>query len=1525
MSILEDLAETTPVDLNDYIETNQLEPLGVPDAALVNRAASTALLTETPEQTYRSILMEAESGERFTMDSVHKQAEAANRPQDMKTILGILGDTSLDDATRLSAIQAINSDFLKDTTTKIKTQAVAAPSPSATGNESVEQEEVRVGGMEAYLRPVFEYRNFKQKVVSGNEVYKDEVTTQKVADFFAFLAPLSTSAVAENTLFKLSEELKMNPSRAKAILAPGTFAKDLNETITNLPPEKRIEVINQLHSILDKNSGVLFGSDNDFNKWLSNHSILEEGGYSTTDEWLDNAALPLDILTLGLFSSVRKGIKVGKIADEVANAERASVLAQIHPAAPANIIAESNPDRARKMYALTVQSTSDEAAKGLYGTTKDEALVSGVAPKIATVDGTITPAVPEIDRATKTIIPDERAIRVYDSDGQIYYTPGEKETIRANIVHDIQNLKGLTVNDAMTQVSMDEGVFRIKAAFGTTEGGFLNAEDAFKQARFALQNYGVVDDEIKILQNIDGKYTPVNLADVKGKNGDFIVQVDFDHKATPNDLVNMEAFDVKKNFFARMPWGFKGPFAKQSGSLQRWLVDVGSMFQKEFVGSAVTLADKSVALDKALLIPFDKFAKRFKSLPSDRQQVLWEHMIEANHRGLELSDTHLIAQNFSEMEIATLKDWRKAWDNNFWFENNDLVRTHQIQGYRLFENDNARFIVKPVAKNKNIKRAYDPAQDKIVEVTDLDNLYDTDGYLAKLRRPETLDGEVIEHMIVRNTSDEFARAINSGDQLLNYRPGYFQIRYTAPKFLERTLKGADGTAYKKVVAYGKSSDDLRRFQERAARAEGISPEEYGIIRSDIHELPIDSDAYWDLQSASGRIAQRHRGKLLEDASAPVNASDTPYILNPVDSAIRASRSLSERVMMRPFLETMKERTIRNHGRFFKGFDQGQPQWPSDAKDILAPGNATKKDIAAVRSTVEYINYLENGYINGMDEGYKSLMNSMANMLDDVGSSKGERLFNWMSKANPSGFGKGVVFSAYIGTNPLRQWIIQTHGGMRMAAYNPLGSLRVLKRGDAIKYSMAKVNEILGKPIPKDWKEIQEFIDDSGILSAVDRSNLVRGSLADMAEAQNAVTRTSGRVLAVPRKIGFDKAEQVNLLHHLLIIRDKFIQEGKNVNNKAVRDEIVALTRAVTGNMNIAGDMPYNQNWAALFMQFAQVPHKAITMVTNRTIPLGDRMKLAAADMIMYGVPAGTIISQLVPSDMLPEDSIARTTLEESLLFDMYNKSLSDLAGEDVKLDFSPLSPYGLDGWGKLAHAVWTQGFSGVLSSAPISNIVLKEDNRIKDAVVRLSRYTGVYDPYEGHTKEDLSSVVDGILSISSGWTNWQKAKALEAVGNAYDKKGRLVKEDTNWIYVQAQKFGFTSFDESQRYKVNTEIREGSKAFKEDVERLYNGYLKTLIRQTGKPVTDDEVQIKLLGIVQDIYKDKPEAIRIFRQNLARDLADPELRIFKDAMRYAKIVGSKEKMKEIDRYFKTDEERMKAKQLIDDVYRESREEE
>lgn len=1517
MDILDQLQidQPNPLTLDDLV--NVPVPSPVPLAAARNRAASTAMLNGDPTQavaSYRLMMRENEAGvTNGTQANIEQAAQKNTASLDLKGVMGVLSDPKLPLPQKQEALRNFQtSQLLKDNATTLLTNSLVAGSEG----EHKEQEDARISSVDS-IRQIYKSWNDVQGIQNAHGATLDPATSKTFFDMLElYVMPFGNSINAGKVANKQAEKDGKPLSfwqKIKNYALPGNATASLAKRLENIPPEKRAEFAKSLVDTISANSGIVFSNNNQFAQFDKASTILENGGYGSFQQFLDNVSPLLDLIGVGqLFRGAAKGIKAMSAGEKAAQAasdnekvlkatwelvddgpyhghefnirsprpqigegpkllpyedttkriEMNSVVRQEHPVAPANIIQQANPEQARTVHEAVFAAKDDQIAEGLYGVNREQAIINDITPQVATASGAVTSKTPNIQKNMLQKIVDDNKdiIDLIDNTGAIYFTREEKAQVAAK-VNDFKNAEGLTMNEPMSSFKIDGGKLKIDAVYGLAEGSFLKAQDAINQAKLALRNYGVTDADIQLLKKEGLDHVPVALEDVSHLDGNYLIRVKTSHEIDPTDISNLSTFDVKRNFFDRVqPW-----LGKLITSPNRWLFDAASTLHPVYTGAATVAVDATSKFEKTMLAKADKYAVGYKGLDRNRKAKVDDYIREANYNGVAFDRTDLVARGFSPNEINVLKDWRDFWDAHFYLENRDVVRTLNSQGFQYFKNANTELYAKPISKDGSITRLYDPSVDSVVTHSrfDMDALYATNGTYARLRRPTDFGGVTATHMIVRNTPQEYLRTFNHTDQVLNYRNGYFQIQYKAPKFVDEITRNAQGVeTSRRAVAVAGDTPEAQTF---ATRMQSTTDIEH-TVRGDNRALVRGGDDWWDLNSASGRIAQRHRGQLLQDASGLNHLGDGSYIIDPVDSAVRSAKSISGRTVNRPMLEAAKARAINQYGDMFPSNGVGGRRWPSNASEIGLKGEPTSSRIADARTTYEYINFLENGYINNVDTAFKALMNAMADMTGRVGLGRTERGLNELSHLAPTSLGKNFVFSAYIGTNPLRQLIVQPHQLIRMFSYNPIG----MGNGSAFKLMTEYLGEVSGLTHSTDFSK---WVEKSGTLAGVDKQNLVRGALRDAADASNPVIKAVGKANAVPRIIGFDTGEKANMLGHMAAVWDKNKRAGRDVLDKIVQDEMVSEARAISYEMNFSGDMPYNQTSPAVVLQFMQVPHKALLQMTNRRIPWQVRARMVSFDMLMWGTPVATIASFL-GTDLLPDDPETREKLLYGFESFLFNNMFNELWGDTetkINVDLSSLAPYDMHGWQKFFAAVYGGGMDDMLLNSPAGQIFLKDGGRMRNAMASMQRYfAGFIEPQQ--LPEDFIGMLHEVAKISSGYSNAHKATILLDAKKQFDKYGKTIDKDVNYVEAMAQVFGFGTADARDLYETSQSVDKKSKAYKDEVLSVYKSVKQYYQSKLEEGNTDPRFITSVTGFILNKYKDEPVAMQIIASELEKDIRD-----------------------------------------------------
>ncbi len=1207
-----------------------------------------------------------------------------------------------------------------------------------------------------------------------------------------------------------------------------------------------------------------------------------------------------------------------KVVEEAPQKKVAALLQRVevnntvrteNPAAPAKIIQQTNPEMARGLHEATLTAATDEVAEALYGTNKVEAIASDILPQMTNNGNVVTKPFDIGANLRKILDVPERLLHLLYSSGATEFTQAEKNRVLSNVRNDFRSAEGLTVNDSMSSFALDGGRIKVSAVYGAGDGAFTLPEAALAQAKLALRNYAVRDQDIVLLRKEGIEHVPVSYEQVAGVPGNYLIRIETSHEIDVSDVGKMESQAMSWNFLDRIPQLMN----KDGGSATRHLFDAASVLPPIYTRPAVAATYRTSALEKVLLEMAGEYGDKWKALTKGQQSRVEDYIREANHNGISLDAPALRARGWSGDEIEAIKVWRRFWDAHYFLENYDLVRTLNAQGYQIFDSAGTTLYAKRLEKNTTIagtfnpqgtqvvggQGVYNPATASVTTLTkqEIDDLYNTGGFIAKLRRPTDFNGVTAEIMMVRNTPTEFLRKVRDTDTVLNYRPGYFQIQYNAPKFVDEVLeRGNNGEVTKfKTVAVSPDTLTAEVFKSRMSATSG---KEYR-VRSDDRAFTKDSDGWWDVNSANGRIAQRQRGKLLEAADGVNQLGDGSHVLNPVDSAMRAARSISGRVVTRPVLEAAKARAMQQYAEHFPSNGMGSIRWPRNYSEIGSTGDVVGPGVRDARTAWEYVNYLENGYINGMDNLFKSLLTVTAERLGELSKkfdskllAATERGVNNLNEASggPVSLTKNFVFTAYIGTNVLRQLIVQPHQVVRTFAYNPVGWMK----GTVEKYAASYIGKIAGAKLSPEYEQFAKFVDDTGLLSNVDKQNLVRGVLTDAAHSSNRAVRVAGKAVNLPRRIGFDMGEMGNMLGHSAAVYDKFKRAGKNMSDKAVIDEAVGEISAISYGMNFAEDMPYNQTTAALVLQFMQIPHKAFLQVTNRRIDKGTRARLLAGDVLLWGPPT-LLISDLMGGDILPDDPEnplriwALEGLESMLYNEMFNKFWDDTPEDKTRVDFSSLAPFDISGWMKVGAAVMEGGLEQVVLSSPAANLLFKDGSKAERAILSLGRYFNVVDDSDMYPEQAID-VLDNFMHIMSGYSNAAKAVALINAEKRLNDYGNVVENKTEVVERWMQILGFGSADVKDMYALNNEFYKDSKKSKEEAMKMYKDVKRLYYEKLGLPDTDPKMVTALSSHFMKIIKEKPEWAQLIKDELRKDFGGKDQQLLYQIVKAAGISES-----------------------------------
>lgn len=1168
----------------------------------------------------------------------------------------------------------------------------------------------------------------------------------------------------------------------------------------------------------------------------------------------------------------------------------------VNPATPGEIAQNSNPQVARNIADMIYKQTDDEMAQAMMGVDRDQAITNMTIPQATTEAGAVDSRANDIWQGLREDNQiDPKLVDIVNDTSVDAMTPTEKAAARANVTNEFRNASGLTINEPMSSFQVSGNRAIVSGVYDVPAGSFSNAQAAMDQAKFSLRHFGVDDSDIQVLRKEGNSHVPVD--DISQlPEGNYKIRVNVSHELNPSDLNEMSKLDVKRNFFDRFP----STVSSRKGSLSRTIFDASSMLHPNITGAASVAKDYTARLDKFLLEKAAEYGDVYKKLPIGRQAAIDDYVKEANFNGIAFDQADLIARGFSPNEIGVVRSWRQFWDNHYYLENLDLVRSMRANGYQYFKNANAELFAKPLAKDSTLGRFYDPASDSVRNFAagELDDLYNKGGTLAKLRRPASFNGTSTEYMIARNTANEYLQGISDSTKVLNYRKGYYQLTYKAPKFVDEIDPITQRRARTIAVA-----GDVQEAQSFADRMKGNTGLDYR-VRSDDRMLMRDSDEAWDLNSASGRVAQRHRGKLLEDGSGLNHLGDGSYIVNPVEAAIRSAKSIAGRTVMRPMLETASQRFMKQYERYLPSNGMGGVRFPKTVGEIGAIGEHTTSGVADARTTWEYLNYLKNGYVNSMDDTFKALFNTFADAAGSKGLTTAEKGLRTVGNAAPMSGAKGVVFNAYIAMNPLRQVILQSSQLYRTMVYNPIGWLTGSIPKKFMEYGLYRMGGAK--------TEFADFLDRSGLVDAVDRHNLVSSSLMNLADESNKLKKGVGTAMNIARSIGFDVGESSNIIGHAATVFDRYKRLGIDLTTKTGQEKAYSEIRALSFDMNAAGDMPYNQTNLSAVMQFMQMPHKSILQLTNRRLDVSDRVRLGLGDMLLWGTGIGSIAT-LFGKDMMPDDPRARELLKTGVVATMFNHMLNTLWDGSHDANFSSLDPRGLDGWMKFGTSIMSDGLWGAIMNSPAATLLFKQGGRMQTAIQDIGRYFNVIPEFDDNDPTKFTTVLNDVAKISSGWNNGAKAYLMLNMQQRRDQYGQLIDDKTTTGDSIAQLFGFGAESQQDTYELSQQWAKDIKNHKEDSLQVYKDIKQYYANKlSDDPEFDTRFITGVSGAAMHVFENDPEALREIQKQMQYDFMGPDQGLMQQFLRRAGLPDETNMMDQIQSGPWSDSDKEKMKQ-------------
>jgi hypothetical protein len=1611
MSQIDDFSGPSEYSLDDFTT----EPAAVAPVTSLgsnkNMAAHAALLTPggmDPVQVYNQGTDElGQTGTSQTISSVVANAQGETLAGYKRAAADLLTDPNATDEWKLQALDQINNpqNTLFNSRAMVASRAAEAP----VKGEANEAADLR-GLFASSIQDVLNYQREKQRVYNEIQLKMDANKAASYVgaaeDFIPTVSGYKEARINADLLGNNSSALRT----AWDTVWAGTTKADRRDWFNRIPLEDRARAMEKVMDIVGSNGQtILLPEEMDNANMAAFRDAVEQGSYTSTDETIDNILGVLDIVGVGSIlrgagksllrgaeglgeagEATAKGATAGGprrptpgtdwktgnktepgVYDQEGNPSyavrewelmtpverswtRRYTISDVQPTSPSQTIKDANPEMARNLHGAVENDQTGDVANALYGAGREDAIAHDIAPQVSTVNGSVQSKVHHTERNSDfAYMPDAEVMDFADNSGALWFSQNEKYALRSQAVNDFTNATGFNYRKEMSSVEdLPDGV-TFKSVLGPSDSGWGNIDEAVTQATFALRNYGLVKDDVKILTRVGDEYHPVSL-DEAAKNpnlgGDFLLQVNHTHKFSAGDMVDegWEAFDVKRNLMDS--WA-KGTGKNGQGSLASNLLDPQSMLHFDLTKGATVSGSRGAQLEVKLGELTKDYITQVKKLPSNEQKRLFSKIREANVKGESYNYVNMKAEGFSDDSVKALESWKTAQDTIYALSNRDMVRSYKNRGYGLMEHPDSgtRLFVKELPRNSiaDGTMVYDPVKGDVRRMSkeEIGDWYGNNGNISRSVNPMEIDGVTVEHVLNHNSANgTYVRALNDYDQVLNYRKGYYAVRYENPHFIERKMLDENGKPLLdeggrerwRAVATADTVPNAKRAIDRLTATKGG---EYR-YRADLKGENFDASHAQSLQ-AGGMSAQRVRGERLEEGLGSNMIDSDANIEAPINSLIHSASSISHRVAHRDWLETAKARFMAQYDEVLPK-KQGRTQFPSSRADIGTPGMDSKMARDA-RTTYEYIRQMENGFINSIDDGYKAMFNALADSFGAKGMGTIEKGLRSVGGAGgPTVQIKSLAFNLLLALNPLRQFLVQSHQALMLCATFPLYGVSHMVPDLMIVLSkhLAEGRVKLPDTYWKQWGRTPEqaegmwqALKKSGIAEGIKQHELTRSGLNSLADSSAASRFRMGKnpirmatsavrgVAGVSRKIGFDFGEYLSSSASFLAHYDDAVKKGVKMDNAGI-EETFAKSRNYVYNMDRAGAMPYNHNNVAMFTQFLQVPHKALTqLMFNRGISPRDRQKMFGFMTAMFGP---TAVIGLVPGTgdaidnffgaLLPEDPVARDALRTGLETYILNKAFTEFYGQDVSLDYSSLAPLDAYGITEFIGTAFDEGITKLVTNSPGGSLLFGTNPRVTQVLSTMGSLMGMGDAKEQDPTKWSNMWLD-IANTSSGFSNAMKAKMMLEYGKKIGNLGGTTDQNVNSFEAIAQAFGVPTKDSESARKILDSTWKTQESFDKDVKSTFQKYAKLLV-QDGLTADQFEYTMRMAQIEMGAYGNNDRASKTWQAELKKQQTNGDNRIIEKVLEMSGWAKPSEVRRLVDQApGLTEEQRTNLRDLMD----------
>jgi hypothetical protein len=624
------------------------------------------------------------------------------------------------------------------------------------------------------------------------------------------------------------------------------------------------------------------------------------------------------------------------------------------------------------------------------------------------------------------------------------------------------------------------------------------------------------------------------------------------------------------------------------------------------------------------------------------------------------NDFQTINQHLSKEQNSKLHaeyvGYRRIQDHLYNFSDRAYRKDLQKSGYKVLydkQGEKLGFSTEPIENLTGVARVWDIENKKMES-------FSADQRIVKLKDPVRVGDDILEYA----TITPYHQFGDPGVGSLTKIPGYVARYYKEWFVLEKTptsqwVNGVKVPAnelrgFKQAVAMGGTRSEINALLERFKQEDPsgnyeIRKEKKNVEDSIIHDSKVYETYLKEHHRRGGKLPSLNREATTEDVLV---------------AQTKAIKGVAKITAWGDLSEVFQKQFIKEYAMFLP-----EKRFPGQINEIVAPRGKplTEAEELKYLAAQKVYQQWEMQQVSSLpsDEMWRSTLNGIADVYEKM-EVDGSVLREWGEKGFvPVRAMKALGSNLFLYIKPMRMWFLQPQQFKELSLLSPSFAthlheipsimLGLLSRSGPMAQFKSQV-DFMGRRTLKDYDEVLEALEGTGILQSVDMNQMIHGiwrdSLKELDQTGHSIwtksadtaTGVVGAVFKLGRRIGYDPAELTNQVSLWLFARQRWIDQnpGKNWNTPENKEAIAQL-QVRMGHIasTRAGMFGWQEGNISLFTQFIAIPHKStLQMVSSKDLTGGEKAKLAAARLFWYGkygLPAGAAVYSILERNVEDEE------------------------------------------------------------------------------------------------------------------------------------------------------------------------------------------------------------------------------------------------------------------------------------------------